>query len=214
MTKRIPDVSKVPSVPPVSEAWPMEECVLVMMSSFWELICSVWEKISSIFKKKSKELDSSWWKTCDKKWKPIKEDKEFDSQKEWDSQTLEVDIATTEDLCSILKKWGRLNYQNPEVSRLVKRIIWYARDNEDDYKILINNLYKIDGVDHDFVENLLRGIDYLFEKLWSWKFSVVDKSGGSSFDYELELDIEYIRTLTRFKKYRRKVLAYLKNLKK
>ena len=69
-------------------------------------------------------------------------------------------------------------------------------------------------MDHDFVENLLRGIDYLSEKLWSWKCSVVDKSGGSSFDYELELDIEYIRTLRKFKKYRRKVLAYLKDLNK
>ena len=211
MTRRIPDVPKVPSV---SEAWPMEKYILNSMSSFWEVICSVWEKISSVFKKKSKKLDSSWWKTLETKWKPIKEGKEFDSQWGWDSQFLETHITSIEDIRSILKQWGRLDYQNPKVSKLVKRIIWDAWDNENDYKLLINNLYKIDGVDHDFVDNLLRGIDYLFEKLWSRKCSVVNKSGGSTFDHELELHISYFMTLARFKKYRRKVLAYLKDLNK
>ena len=214
MTKRIPDVPGVPSVPPISEAWQMEECVLDFMSSFWELICSVWEKIASVFKKKSNNLDSTIWKIIETKWKNIKEDKEDGFQREWDSQLIETDITTIEDLCSILKKWGRLDYQNSEVSKLVNRIIGDARNKETNYKLLIDNLYKIDGVDQEFISKLARSIDYLFEKLWSRKCLVVDKSGGSTFDYQLELDIRYIRKLRRFKKYRKKILEYLQDLNK
>lgn len=216
MTRRIPDVPNVPDVQPISEAWPMEECILELMSSFWELIYSIWSRISSVFKRKSTESDSTWWETLEiweTKHETFGTDTVFDQKKELDSSLLGTREITKEDICLILERWGDLDYKNPEISRLIKRIIWDAWYNEDDFKLLIDNLYKIDGVDPDFIDTLTRGIDSLFDKLQSWKFDVVNKSGGSTFDYQLALDIQYLALLKRFKKYRSEVLTYVKNFK-
>ena len=106
-------------------------------------------------------------------------------------------------------KFWSLDYRDAVISERMKSIVWNAWKKEWEFDLLIKNLDKIDWLDSDFVDCLLKGADYLLDKLRSWKCNVVNKCGGSSFDYQLGVEIQYITSLIKYKKYHGKIVSWI-----